>query len=420
MLARCGKFLRGLGPGLITGASDDDPSGIATYSQAGARYGHGMLWTLVFSLPFMSAVQEISARLGRVTGRGIAANARAFYPRWMLCILVGLLFSANTINLGADLAAMAEAVRLLIGGPALIYAAFFASVSAALEVWVPYTTYARYLKWATLVLFSYVGTLFFIQVDWGGVVRHTLIPTLTAGSSSLTTLIAVLGTTISPYLLFWQSSEEVENIRCSARQNNLRANPWRARSEFRRIRWDTWVGMTVSNLVAFIIILSVAETLHRAGITEIETAAQAAEALRPLAGPYAYLLFSLGIVGTGLLAVPVLAGSSAFAVGELFGWPEGLEKKPGQAKGFYITIALGFVLGWLLSLLGVNPVKALFWSAVLNGLISVPILAALMRMATSRTFMGPFCVSGTLRAMGWATTAIMLLACVAFVVSTLR
>jgi len=420
MLRRCRELLRTLGPGLITGASDDDPSGIATYSQAGARFGHGMLWTLLFSLPLMAAVQEVSARVGRVTGRGIVANLRSFYPRPVLFVLVVLLFAANTVNLAADLAAMAEALRLLVGGPALAYAGVFAALSVALEIWVTYRAYAKYLKWVTVALFAYVVTIFFIHVEWPSVLRHTLIPSLSKGVPSLMTLVAVLGTTISPYLFFWQSSEEVEEMHCSPGESALRKEPRQAPAEFRRIRWDTWAGMTFSNLVAFFIVLAVAETLHRAGRTEIETAAQAAEALRPLAGPHAYLLFSFGIIGTGLLAIPVLAGSSAFAVAELFRWPEGLAKTPWQAKRFYLVIALGFALGWLLNILGIDPVKALFWSAVLNGLVSVPILAALMQVASSREAMGTLPVRGSLRVLGWLTTACMALAAGALLWTSFR
>jgi Mn2+/Fe2+ NRAMP family transporter len=404
------RFLKVLGPGLITGASDDDPSGIATYSQAGARFGTSLLWTNLFSLPLMAAVQEICARMGRVTGKGIAANLRDRYPRPVLLGLVTMLFAANTLNLGADLAAMGEALRLLVGGQAAAYAAAFAALSLGLEVGLRYRPYAKVLKWATLVLFSYVAAAFFIDVDWASAFRDTFVPTAALEPGAPLMLVAVLGTTISPYLFFWQSSEEAEELKVVHHEAPLRKAPGPARRELRRIRLDTVAGMALSNLVGFFIMLSVSETLHRTGHREIETAAQAAEALRPLAGPWAYALFTLGIVGTGLLAVPVLAGSSAFAVSEAFGWPAALEKRPHEAKGFYSVVALGFLLGAGFPFLGLDPIKALVASAVLNGLVAVPVMAGLMHLATSSRIMGAFRVRGGLAAMGWAATACMTLA----------
>jgi Mn2+/Fe2+ NRAMP family transporter len=358
----------------------------------------------------MAAVQEVCGRLGRVTGRGIAANLRERYPRPVLYALVGLLFAANTLNLGADLAAMGESLRLLVGGRAEFYAAGLAAASLLLEVALRYRPYARVLKWTTLALFSYVAAAFFVHVRWGPAIRDTLVPRTALDGRALMMLVAVLGTTISPYLFFWQSSEEAEELKVRKHGVPLKKDPEHAGRELRRIRTDTYAGMAFSNLVAFFIMLTVAETLHRGGVQEIETAAQAAEALRPLAGPYAYVLFTAGILGTGLLAIPVLAGSSAFAVAEAFGWPAALEKTPKQARGFYAVIALGFVLGAGFPFLKLNPVKALVASAVLNGLVAVPIMAALMHMATSSRVMGRFRVSRRLAAVGWVATGCMALA----------
>jgi Mn2+/Fe2+ NRAMP family transporter len=413
------RFLKRLGPGLITGASDDDPSGIATYSQAGARFGTSLLWTNLFSLPLMAAVQEICARIGRVTGKGIAANLRDRYPRPLLLGLVAMLFAANTLNLGADLAAMGEAFRLLVGGPAAVYATAFAALSLALEVGLRYRPYARILKWTTLVLFSYVAAAFFIRVDWASALRDTVVPTAALAPGAPLMLVALLGTTISPYLFFWQSSEEAEELKVAQHQAPLRQAPGPARAEFRRIRLDTVAGMALSNLVGFFIMLTVSQTLHRGGHGELETAAQAAEALRPLAGPWAYALFTLGIVGTGLLTVPVLAGSSAYAVSEAFGWPAALEKTPREAKGFYSVVSLGFVLGAGLPFLGLAPIRALVASAVLNGLVAVPILAGLMHLATSSRVMGPFKVRGGLAVLGWTATACMTLAALVLLLTEL-
>jgi len=414
VLKRIVRQLRRLGPGLITGASDDDPSGIATYSQAGARLGTSLLWTNLFMLPLMAGIQEISARLGRVTGRGIMANLRGRIPKPLLYAIVALLFTANTLNLGADLAAIGDAVRLLTGGPALLYAALAALLSAALESGLRYQSYARVLRWTTLVLFSYVAAAFLVHVDWKGAIHDTLVPSLRMDAGAATMLIAVLGTTISPYLFFWQSSEEAEEMKVRRHAGPLKTSPAPARRELRRIRLDTWTGMMLSNVVAFFIMLMAAVTLHRRGPTDLETAAQAAEALRPLAGPYAYALFTAGIVGTGLLAAPILAGSSAYAVSEALGWPAMLEKTPRQAKGFYAILALSFAMGAGLPALGISPVKALVASAVLNGIVAVPIMVVLIRLARSTTTMGEFRISRRLATLGWIATASMALASAAF------
>lgn len=410
-------LLERLGPGLVTGASDDDPSGIATYSQAGAAYGFSLLWTMVFSFPLMSGIQEISARIGRVTGRGIAGNIRRHYSPWLLYPVVALLVLANTINLGADIGAMGSALQLLIGGPALLYAIGFAALCLILEIFVTYRRYSRYLKWLTLVLFSYVATAFFVKIPWREVALGTFIPTFSNRGEYWATFIAILGTTISPYLFFWQASQETEEIRDHPAEEALKRKPWQARVQFGRIRLDTIAGMFISNIIAFFIILAAAATLHAHGITDIQTADQAAGALRPFAGRFAFTLFALGIIGTGLLAVPVLAGSAAYAMGEALKWPTGLDRKPLAAKGFYAVLTAATVLGLAINFpvvqrhLHVTPIKALFVCAIINGVVAVPIMVVVMLMAGNEKVMGRFTLSsGMLRAIGWAATVVMFLA----------
>jgi NRAMP (natural resistance-associated macrophage protein)-like metal ion transporter len=410
-------LLERLGPGLITGASDDDPSGIATYSQAGAAYGFSLLWTMVFSWPLMCAIQEISARIGRVTGRGIAGNIRRYYSRWLLYPVVVVLVLANTINLGADIGAMGSALQLLIGGPALLYAIGFAVLCLVLEVFVAYQRYSHYLKWMTLVLFSYVLTSFFVKVPWRQVAVGTFIPTLSRNGQYWATFIAILGTTISPYLFFWQASQETEEIRDHPDEEALKQEPTQARAQFGRIRFDTVIGMFLSNTVAFFIILAAAATLHAHGITDVQTADQAAEALRPLAGRFAFTLFALGIIGTGLLAVPVLAGSAAYAIGEALKWPTGLDRKPLDAKGFYAVLTAATLIGLAINfpevqrLIHVTPMKALFICAIINGVAAVPIMVVVMLMVSNGKVMGRFKLPpGMLRNIGWAATIVMLLA----------
>ena len=412
---RATGWLRRLGPGLVTGAADDDPGGIATYSQAGAQFGPNMLWTVVLTFPLMAAIQAICARIGRVTGEGLAANMAQVLPRPAAFGIVGLLFLCNTVNIGADIAAMGAAARLVLGGDAGLYAAALAAGSLLLQVFVPYHRYVHVLKWLTLSLLSYVAVVFLVEVDWRAVIRGTFWPQLLGTQAEFTTVVAVFGTTLSPYLFFWQSAQEVEDARLD-RAGPLRDDPGAAPSELRRIGFDTYVGMALSNLVAFAIILTTAVTLNKAGITDIATSEQAAAALRPLAGESAFLLFSLGIIGTGLLAVPVLAGSAAYAIGELRGWPVGLEKKPGEAKAFYGVIALSVALGMLMLLAPVDPIKALFWSAVLNGVIAVPLMWATMRVVSSRERLGTLVAPPALRATGWIATAVMALAATAMFV----
>jgi len=404
---RISRFLKILGPGLITGAADDDPSGIATYSSVGAQYGYGMLWTMPFVYPFMAGIQEISARLGRVTGRGIAGNIRQFYPRWLLYILVGLLLFANIINLGADIGAMAAAINLLVGGPTLLYGVLLATFSVVLQILIPYQKYAAVLKCLTLSLFAYVGTVFAVEIDWAQAVRGTFVPNISLTSGYLGALVAVLGTTISPYLFFWQSGEEVEEMQSAPREKPLKQDPRQARPQLDRIKIDTYLGMAFSNFIAYFIILTVAVTLNAHGKRDIDTAAQAAEALRPIAGQFASLLFSLGIIGTGLLALPVLGGSAAYAVGEALHWPVGLERKASEAKAFYIVLAAATLIGVLLNFTRIDPIRALVWAAMINGITAAPVMCFMMLMASKRKIMGKFTLPLYLQILGWVATLIM-------------
>lgn len=408
---------RQLGPGLITGAADDDPSGIATYSQAGAQFGFNMLWTVVFTYPLMVGIQIVSARIGRVTGKGLTANIRERYPRWLLYSIVSLLVTANTINIAADIAAMGEALQLVVGGGEHGHAIVFGVLSLVLQVFMPYQRYVRVLRWLTLSLLAYVAVLFMVNVPWGEVIRHTIFPELSFGADFVTVVVAVFGTTISPYLFFWQASQEVEDMRADPRGVALVKSPQIAHRHLLRIKIDTYIGMGFSNLVAFFIILSTAVTLHGAGITEIETSAQAAEALRPLAGDLTFFMFSMGIIGTGMLAVPVLAGSAAYAMADCFGWNQGLDQKLYQAKKFYAIIALATLGGVLLDFTPIHPIQALFWSAVINGVIAVPIMAMMMLMAARPEVMGPFVVSRRLNILGWLATVVMFLAVIAMFVT---
>jgi NRAMP (natural resistance-associated macrophage protein)-like metal ion transporter len=401
------KLLQILGPGLITGASDDDPSGIATYSQAGAQYGYQLSWILLFTWPLMCAIQEISARVGRVTGKGLAGVIRQHYARPVLYTLVSLLLIANTINIGADLGAMAAAVNLLIGGPTWLYVGAFAGVSVLLEVFVRYARYVSVLKWLTLSLFAYVGTAFVVHVPWGRVAYSLAVPNISFDTGYLTVVVAVLGTTISPYLFFWQASEEVEEIAEGDGAKPLKRAPEQAEPEFRRIRLDTYLGMAFSNAVAFFIVITTAATLNAHGVTDIQTSSQAAEALRPIAGPFVFLVFALGIIGTGLLALPVLAGSAAYALSEAFGWRVGLARRPGRAPQFYTIIAVATGIGALLNFIALDPFKALFWSAVINGVVAVPLMALVMHLASQKASMGRFTLPLPLKVVGWLATAVM-------------
>ena len=401
------KLLQILGPGLITGASDDDPSGIATYSQAGAQFGYDLGWTLLFSWPLMCAIQEISARIGRVTGHGVAGNLKRHYPAGLLYPIVLLLMAANIINLGADLGAMASALGLLIKGPQWLFVVIFAALSLGLEVFLRYARYVSVLKWLTLSLFAYVGVVLVAKAPWAEVGRHLIMPNVSFQSGYLTVVVAVLGTTISPYLFFWQAEEEVEEVREDPKAQPLSRAPEQAKREFRRIRIDTMVGMAFSNIVALSIVIATAATLHAHGTTNIQTSAQAAEALRPICGPLVFLVFALGIIGTGMLAVPVLAGSAAYALGEVLGVQVGLARKVRRAKAFYAILALIVVAGAALNFTPIDPIKALFWSAVINGVVAVPVMAMMMLMASRKKVMGRFVLSAPLRVIGWTATLVM-------------
>ncbi len=411
------KLLQVMGPGLITGASDDDPSGIATYSQVGAQFGYGLAWSLPFSYPLMVAIQEISARIGRVTGVGIAGNLRRHYPGSIASIIVLVLLVANVINLGADLGAMGAGLKLLIPGPQLLYVVVFGLFSAGLEIFTRYARYVSVLKWLCLSLFSYVICAFVVKIPWLEVAHQVAMPPLAFTSDYIMAIVAVLGTTISPYLFFWQAEQEVEEERENRTAKPLLRAPWQAKREFARIRLDTIIGMLISNAIAFFIVVTTAATLHARGVTNINTAADAAEALRSVAGPFTFVVFAAGMVGTGLLALPVLSGSAAFAIGELFRWPVGLAQKPKRAKAFYGVIAAATLIGVGLNFTSIDPVKALYWSAVLNGLAAVPVMIIMMHMASRRKIMGAFTIPTPLSALGWVSTAVMTLAAVALVVS---
>ncbi len=395
-----------LGPGLVTGAADDDPSGVGTYSQVGAQFGFGLAWTLFFGYPLLASIQAICARIGATTGKGISQNLRQHYSPWLLRVVVLLLLVANVINLGADLGAMGAVLALVIPGPVLLYTAGFALLSVLLEVFLSYSQYARILKWATLSLFAYVGVLFVVDVPWGEALRGVLIPSFTFDRDHAMALVAIFGTTISPYLFFWQAGQEVEE------QHRRHVKPLyishrRAGIELKRIRTDTLVGMGFSHLVALFIVIATAATLHANGIREIESAAQAADALRPIAGDFAFALFAIGIIGTGLLAIPVLAGSAAYAVSEAFGWTEGLDRKPREAKAFYGAIVAAVLGGLALNLAQVDPMKALYWAAVVNGLLAPPLMVVTMLIARNRKVMGKYRIGGRLEIGGWISTLVM-------------
>ncbi|WP_397593875.1 NRAMP family divalent metal transporter [Sphingorhabdus sp.] len=402
-----------MGPGLVTGAADDDPSGVATYSQVGAQFGYGMGWAILFSYPLLASIQAISAEIGSVTGMGVAQNLRRHYPRWLLQIVVNLLLIANIINLGADLGAMGAALGLLIGGPVMVYAGLFAIVCVLMEIFMSYTSYARVLKWSTLALLSYVAVVFVAGVDWGKAAYGALVPNFVFDNAHAMALVAILGTTISPYLFFWQAGQEVEEQH-RRHVKPLCVAPRRAGSELRRIRLDTMLGMGFSHLTALFIVIATAATLNAHGITHVESSAQAAEALRPIAGDFAFALFAIGIIGTGMLAVPILAGSAAYAVSESFGWVEGLDRKPREAKAFYATIAVATIAGLTLNYVGVDPIKALYWAAVVNGVLAAPLMVVMMLIATNRAVMGKLRVSGRLAAGGWLATAVMGIVAVGF------
>ena len=408
-------LIKRLGPGLITGAADDDPSGIATYSQAGAQYGYALLWSVLFTTPLMIGIQVISARIGRVSGHGLAANIREHFPRPLLITVVALLLFANTLNIAADLGAMGNALELIAGGRSEIYIVFFALVSLSLQIFVPFPRYAPILKWLTLALLAYVGTVLVVHVPLDGLLQGALLPRLSKSGEYAAMFVAVLGTTISPYLFFWQASQEVEEQRATHGHEPLREAPDQARAHLRRIKLDTYVGMIYSNVIALCIMLTTAVTLHDAGITDIATAEQAAQALRPIAGPFAFQLFALGIIGTGLLAVPVLAGSAAYAVAESLRWPIGLGLTLAEARGFYVVLSVATLLGVAIDFYGADSIRMLVWAAMVNGIIAVPIMAVMMLLAAKPAVMGPFVIGRRLKALGWLATAVMAAAVLAMV-----
>ncbi len=415
------EIFQKLGPGLVTGAADDDPSGIATYSQAGAQFGFSLLWTVFLTTPFMIAIQLVSAYIGRVTGKGLAGNLKEHSPRYVLYLLVSLLLVANTINIAADISAMGEALYLVVGGLKREHALIFVAASVLLQVFVPYHQYSRYLKWLTLTLFCYVGVIFFVDIPWSAVVLSTILPHFLSSADYWMMLVAVIGTTISPDLFFWQASQEVEEMnRGHGHRRPLKQLGHGGNPELERIALDTLVGMIFSNLIAFFIILTTAVTLNAHGMKDIQTAADAAEALRPIAGDFAFALFALGIVGTGLLAIPVLAGSGAYAVAETFAWPSSLEARFPEAKGFYFIILAGTIIGFGLGFTSLDPIKMLVWSAVINGVVSVPFMGMMMMLVTNADAMGRFKAGAKLTLVGWVATALMAVVVIAMFISFLR
>jgi NRAMP (natural resistance-associated macrophage protein)-like metal ion transporter len=408
MPKRFPSFLRHVGPGVVTGAADDDPSGIATYTQAGAQFGTSLLWAVFLSLPFMIAIQLVSARIGRVTGKGLAANLREHTPRTFLISMVVLLVVANTINIAADLAAMGEALQLVVGGGQHFHAVVFGVVTVLLQVFVPYRKLAPILKWLTLFLFAYVIAVFLVDVPWMQVLHDLVIPKMQWTSGYWMMIVALLGTTISPYLFFWQASQEVEELRLKSGQGLIViGTDSQIRQELQRVKRDTYIGMFFSNFIAFFIMLLGGVVLYAAGIHDVTSAAQAAQALRPLAGDFAFALFAGGIIATGLLAVPVLASSSAYAVAEAFGWPDGLERHWFEARHFYAVIVVATVVGTGMDFTPIDPMKALYWSAVINGVVAVPIMGGLMLLASKKEVMGKFTSGIKTRWFGWIGVAVM-------------
>jgi NRAMP (natural resistance-associated macrophage protein)-like metal ion transporter len=413
--AKIKRILGKFGPGIVTGASDDDPSGIATYSQVGAQFGFAMLWTMLFSYPLMAGIQEISAWIGRVTGMGIAANIQRHYSVWVLYPIVVLILFANVINIGADIGAMGSALKLVIGGSALLYAVGFGAISVLAAVFIPYHQYARVLKWSALVLLVYIATAFAIDVPWHQALIATVTPHITLSKSYMTALTAVFGTTISPYLFFWQASQEVEEQEAAEGEVALKLAPEQEASQLEPMRADTFLGMAISNVIAFFIILDTAASLHLHGVTDIQSATQAAESLRPFAGELSFLLFSLGIVGTGLLAVPILAGSAAYALAEAFKWRTGLERPLEKAPAFYGVLSVATLLGVAMNLTSLNPIRALFWSAVINGVVAVPVMIVMMLMTANPKVTGQLRLSLLQKIVGWAATIVMLLVTVGMI-----
>lgn len=409
------RIFKVLGPGLITGASDDDPSGIATYSQAGAQFGFSLSWSLLLALPLMVVIQEIAGRVGRATGQGLAGVIKDNFPLWLLRVVVFLLFFANIINIGADLGAMGDAAVLIVGGKSSLYVVIFGLACVLFQIFLKYKHYVSILKWLTVSLFAYFGTALAIHVPWGEALKGMVIPTISPDPQFWTTVVAILGTTISPYLFFWQAAQEVEDLGEKPTREPLVDAPQQAPKALARIRTDTVVGMAFSNLVALAIVITAAATLHANGVTDIQTSAQAAEALKPVAGQFAFLVFAAGIIGTGLLAVPVLGGSAAYALGEVMGWKVGLAKRWEEAKAFYITLGVATVAGIILDFTPIDPIKALFWSAVINGVVAVPVMIIMMVIASRKKIMGPARIPSWMSITGWLATFVMSCAAVAMI-----
>jgi NRAMP (natural resistance-associated macrophage protein)-like metal ion transporter len=410
------RFFKVLGPGLITGASDDDPSGIGTYAVAGASFGFATLWTALVTFPLMASVQFICAKVGMVSGRGLAGVLREHYPRPLLYVTVVALLVANTINAGADIGAIAAAVNLLVPIPIAVMIVPIALVILALQVWCSYRLIASIFKWLTLALFAYIGSAFFARPDWSDVLRGTFVPTISSDPKFLATLVAILGTTISPYLFFWQASQEVEE-EVQMGRTRLFERRGATDSELKYAALDVNIGMLLSNVVMYFIILATAATLFQAGHTDINSAAEAAEALEPLAGPMAKVLLALGLIGAGFLAVPILTGSAAYAVAEAFGWRYGLDENPGRAKQFYAVIALGTLVGMVINFVGINPIQALFWTAVINGFLAPPLLVMIMLIANNKQVMGDRTNGAPTNVLGWLATLAMFAAAIALLLT---
>ncbi|WP_441473929.1 NRAMP family divalent metal transporter [Bosea sp. RAF48] len=413
------RLLKLLGPGLVTGASDDDPSGIATYSQAGAQFGHAASWSLVLTYPLMVAIQIISARVGRTTGHGIAGNIARSYPRWVAFAVTVPLLVANVINIGADLGAMGDALKMLVGGPAHIYVVVFGAICIGLQVLLEYKRYVAVLKWLSLVLLAYVATLFVVKVDWLAVATSIVLPRLSFSADYLSIIVAIFGTTISPYLFFWQASQEAEDLKEKPREEPLVDHPEQAEPARERIQLDTVIGMAISNVIALAIVTTTASTLNPAGLTDIQSSVDAAKALEPIAGSFAKVIFALGILGTGILAVPVLAGSAAYAIGEAAKWPVGLSREPREAKAFYLAVSIATAIGVVLNFTSVDPIKALVWSAIINGVVAVPIMVILMLLASDPKIMKQFVIGHALKVLGWLATAAMAAAVVGMAITAI-
>jgi NRAMP (natural resistance-associated macrophage protein)-like metal ion transporter len=410
------RFLNRLGPGLITGASDDDPSGIGTYTQAGAALGLATLWTAIVTLPLMIVVQHICAKIGLCSGRGLAGVLRKYYPKLVLYPVVAGLVIANTINAGADIQAIAAAVGMFVPIPITLMAIPIAAAIVVLQVWGSYRLIVKVFKWLTLALFAYLIAAFLARPDWGSVAAATFVPRLSLDSTYVTTLVAILGTTISPYLFFWQADQEVEEEKSEGR-TRLAQRKGATNAELRAEKWDTVTGMLFCNIVFYFVILAAASTLHVAGKTDIQSTAEAAQALEPLAGGLAKILFAIGLVGAGILAVPVLTGSAAYAVAETFGWTSGLDEKPRRAKRFYGFIALSTLVGVLIDLIGINPITALFWTAVINGLVAPPLLVVVMLVANDKRVMGDRTNGPWANIIGWLAAVVMFAAAAAMLVT---